>query len=99
MVCGQAGSAAEGLSVVRTTRPDAVIVDISLPDKDGIELTKQLVGEFPELPVLILSMHDEEQFGERARKAGAVGYVLKSQAIDRLHGALCLALESKSAAS
>src|SRR5438874_225467 len=63
VVCGQAGTGAEGLLVVRTTRPDAVIVDISLPDTDGIELTKQLVSEFPDLPVLILSMHEEAEFG------------------------------------
>ena len=98
-VCGQAGSAAEGLSMVRTTQPDAVIVDISLPDKNGIELTRQLVSEFPKLPVLILSMHEEREFGGRARQAGAVGYILKSEAIDRLHGALCEALETGSPAS
>lgn len=88
LVCGQAGNAAEGLDVVRKTRPDAVIVDVSLPDKNGIELTKQLVSEFPKLPVLILSMHDESEFGARARQAGAMAYILKSQAIERLHSAL-----------
>ena len=88
LVCGQAGNAAEGLDVVRKTRPDAVIVDVSLPDKNGIELTKQLVSEFPKLPVLILSMHDESEFGARARQAGAMAYVLKSEAVECLHSAL-----------
>ena len=95
LVCGQAGTAAEGLAVVRQTRPDAVIVDISLPDTDGIELTKQIVGEFPKLPVLILSMHDEDECGALARQAGAMGYILKSEAIDRLYRALSDALEGR----
>jgi len=93
LVCGQAGNAAEGLAVVRQMRPDAVIVDISLPDTDGIELTKQIVGEFPKLPILILSMHDEDECGALGRQAGAMGYILKSEAIDRLHRALSDALD------
>jgi DNA-binding NarL/FixJ family response regulator len=99
LVCGQAGNAAEGLAVVRKTRPDAVIVDVSLPDTNGIELTRQLVSEFPKLPVLILSMHDEAEFGARARKAGAIAYILKSEAIERLHTALSNALAGRRASA
>src|SRR4051812_12266172 len=71
VVCGEAGAAKEGFAIVRETKPDAVIVDIGLPDKDGLELTRDLVKELPKLPVVILSMHEELHFAERAREAGA----------------------------
>lgn len=87
-VCEQAGNAADGLEAVREMRPDAVIVDVGLPDIDGIELTKQLVDEFPGMIVLVLSMHEEPEYAVRAMQAGARGYVLKNEAIDTLHTAL-----------
>ena len=88
VVCEQAGTAAEGMEVVREMRPDAVIVDIGLPDTDGIELTRQLVKEFPGLVVLVLSMHDEPQYAVRAMQAGARGYIMKNEAVDTLQNAL-----------
>src|SRR5207253_9802545 len=87
-VCGEAGTAKEGLVVIRETKPDAVIVDIGLPDKDGLELTKEMIKELPNLPVVILSMHEELHFAERARQAGAIGYVVKHEAIEQLESAL-----------
>src|SRR4051794_22068024 len=59
LVCGEAGTAAEGEAVIRKTKPDAAIVDISLPDMDGISLTKRLARDHPDLPIVILSMHEE----------------------------------------
>src|SRR3954471_558039 len=57
VVCGEAGNADEALKVVREVRPDLVIVDIGLPGRDGIALTGELVAEFPQLAILVLSMH------------------------------------------
>src|SRR5689334_8000655 len=89
VVCEEAGTAAEGIELVRELRPDGVIVDVSLPGKtNGIELTKQLRDEFPNIVVLILSGHDEPQYIRSAEKAGAMGYILKDQAIESLRIAL-----------
>lgn len=88
VVCGEAGNAAEAVAIIRETRPDAAIVDIGLPGTNGIELTRQLTTEFPGLPILILSMHEESEYAERARAAGATAYIAKSEAIDRLQGVL-----------
>jgi DNA-binding NarL/FixJ family response regulator len=94
-VCGEAGSAAEGLEVIRRERPDLVIVDVGLPDKDGIELTQKLVSEFPRLAILILSMHEEPHYAQRALKAGARGYMVKHDAVEKIHVALTSVLEGR----
>jgi len=89
VVCEEASDAAEGIERVREVRPDAVIVDVGLPGgADGIELTKKLREEFPEVVVLILSAHDEPEYARRAAEAGAMGYILKTQALDNLRLAL-----------
>ena len=87
-VCEEAGSAAEGFDAVQELLPDAVIVDVGLPDLDGIELTRQLVGKFPSLVVLVLSMHEEVEYAVRAMQAGARGYIMKNEATDKLQNAL-----------
>lgn len=87
-VCGEAGSAAEALTVIRKERPDLVIVDVGLPDKDGIELTRILAREFPRLAILILSMHEEPYYAMRALRAGAGGYMVKHDAVEKIHVAL-----------
>ena len=88
VVCEEAGDAIEGIKIVREMRPDAVVVDVGLPDTDGIELTKRILGEFPQLVVVVLSMHEEPEFAERAREAGAMAYIPKSRAIGVLQIAL-----------
>lgn len=89
VVCEEAGNAAEGIELVREVRPDAVIVDVGLPGgTNGIELTKKLRDEFPDTVVLILSAHDEPKYVRSAQKAGAMGYVLKNDAIENLRIAL-----------
>jgi len=80
-VCGEASTAPEALSVVRKLKPDLVIVDLGLKGPSGIELTKSLRAEFPKLPVLILSMHDEPTYAVRSLRAGANGYVTKEEAL------------------
>jgi len=79
-VCGQAGDAHEALQAIRQLHPDMVIVDIGLKDTSGMELIKDLKIQYPELPVLTLSMYDESIYGERALRAGARGYVMKQEA-------------------
>ncbi len=79
-VCGEASSADEALGVVEKLAPDLVIVDIFLEGINGIELTKLLRERHSSLPILILSMHDEGLYAERAIRAGAMGYVMKQEA-------------------
>ena len=74
---GQASDAAQALEVIATGRPDLVILDISLPDKSGLELIKDIHALYPQLPVLVLSMHDESLYAERVLRAGGRGYIMK----------------------
>jgi DNA-binding NarL/FixJ family response regulator len=80
-VCGEAGNAGEAMDVIRKLDPDLAIVDISLPGANGIELIKNIRVEFPNLPILVLSMHDESLYALRALRAGAGGYVMKHEAM------------------
>jgi DNA-binding NarL/FixJ family response regulator len=80
-VCGQAGNAAEAMDVIRKLNPELAIVDLSLPAANGIELIKNIRAEFPRLPILVLSMHDESLYAVRALRAGADGYVMKHEAM------------------
>jgi DNA-binding NarL/FixJ family response regulator len=95
-VCEEAGTAAEGMELVRELRPDAVIVDVGLPGgTNGIQLAEELRDEFPTIVVLILSAHDEPKYVQSAAKAGAMGYVLKNEAIENLRIALRRAFAGK----
>lgn len=94
-VCGQVGSAAEGLSAVQTLRPDVVVIDLTLPDKSGLELLKDIQALFPSALCIVLSMHDEHLYAERALKAGARGYIMKEAAADNLIKALQRVLSGK----
>ena len=87
-VCGEAGDAAAGIELIRKEKPGLAIVDIGLPDLDGVELTRQIVAKFPDIHVLILSMHDESDYALRAFSAGATGYMVKSEAAERIETAL-----------
>ena len=84
VVCGQGDDAYGSLRAIRDARPDLCIVDVSLRDSDGIELLKELKAQLPDLPVLVLSMHDESLYGERALRAGARGYIMKQEAPDQI---------------
>jgi DNA-binding NarL/FixJ family response regulator len=78
-VCGDAGGATQALTELRELRPDLAIVDISLAGSNGIDLVKAIKREFEDLPVVVVSMHDESLYGERSLRAGAMGYVMKSE--------------------
>jgi len=78
-VCGDAPDALLGLRGINETAPDLVIVDISLETTSGIELIKSIKRDFEDMPVLVVSMHSESLYGDRALRAGAMGYVMKSE--------------------
>ncbi len=80
-VCGEVNNASEAMDVIRKLNPDLAIVDLSLPGANGIELIKNIRAEFPKLPILVLSMHDESLYALRALRAGAEGYVMKHEAM------------------
>jgi len=77
---GEAANAEEGLSEVRTTEWDVMVLDLTLPGASGLDLLKDLRRERPALPVLVLSMHPPDQFARRAMNAGAAGYLTKDSA-------------------
>lgn len=80
VVAGEASDGHEALAQVRSGHWDAMVLDLSMPGKSGIELIKQIKSESPGLPVLILSMHKEDIYAVRALKAGASGYLCKDNA-------------------
>jgi DNA-binding NarL/FixJ family response regulator len=80
VVCGEAEEAMGAMHVLASSRPDVVILDISLNGPDGIDVLKNIRIAHPALPVLILSMHDESIYAERALRAGANGYIMKQEA-------------------
>jgi len=81
---GEASGAAEALQLVRKQNWDLVILDISMPGRGGLDVLKEIKEERPRLPVLILSMHPEDQYAVRALKAGASGYLTKQSASEEL---------------
>jgi DNA-binding NarL/FixJ family response regulator len=87
-VCGEAETAQAALALVTQVRPRLAIVDLTLPESTGVELIRRLLESVPGLTVLVLSMHDEALYAERALRAGARGYIMKSEAITGLVGAI-----------
>jgi DNA-binding NarL/FixJ family response regulator len=79
-VCGEADNVQQAMEIIQTTRPDIAIVDISLRGSSGLELIKDIKSQGIDLPVLVLSMHDENLYAERALRAGALGYITKNEA-------------------
>jgi DNA-binding NarL/FixJ family response regulator len=87
-VVGEAESPADALRVIKNTEPDLALIDLSLKDGDGLELIKDLSRLYPELLMLAVSLHDENVYAERALRAGARGYIMKSEATDSVMIAL-----------
>lgn len=87
-VVGQGEDAYQSLREIGRLKPDMVLVDVSLKDSDGIELLKELRARDEDLPVLVLSMHDESLYAERALRAGARGYIMKQEAPQKLLAAI-----------
>ena len=83
-VCGEAEEAGKAFELVGTLQPDVAVVDISLKTGNGIELVKNVKARYPELPILVLSMHDESLYAERALRAGSLGYIMKEEATEQV---------------
>jgi DNA-binding NarL/FixJ family response regulator len=83
-VAGEAGTAREGFRMTEQLKPDLVLLDLSLPDESGIELTRRIRNALPEVRVLIVSMHSKIDYVTEAFKAGATGYLVKESAAETL---------------
>ena len=94
-VCGEAASAAQAIDMVGQLAPDAVIVDITLEDGDGIELIKDIRARFENVKMLVSSMHDESLYAERALRAGAMGYISKEASREQFLEAIRQVLRGK----
>jgi DNA-binding NarL/FixJ family response regulator len=84
LVCGEAEGAHSALQAIAALRPDVVVLDISLNGRDGLDVLKEIRTITTTLPVLILSMHDESIYAERAMRAGANGYIMKQEATEKV---------------
>jgi DNA-binding NarL/FixJ family response regulator len=93
--CGEAGSIAAARRLIQELRPDIVLLDLRLGDGDGIEFTREVTGEFPDLRILVVSQCGEETYAHRALRAGARGYVMKSEATDTVATAIEAILEGE----
>lgn len=87
-VCGAAKNAHEGFELIEKTMPDVVLVDISLPGKSGLELIKDIHAAYPDIALLVLSMHEESLYAERVLRAGARGYLMKNEGGQKLIAAI-----------
>lgn len=94
-VCGEAESAPQAFEAITQSRPDIAIVDISLKNGSGIELIKNIRAAAPEVAVIVLSMHDENLYAERALRAGARGYIMKRETAKKVVAAIRQVLEGK----
>ena len=84
MVCGEEEEAAQALEAIVRLKPDLVIADISLKESSGLELMRNIKAQYPKLPVLVVSVHDETIYAEVAFRAGALGYLMKEEALDKV---------------
>jgi DNA-binding NarL/FixJ family response regulator len=94
-VCGEADNVRDGFALIKQTRPSIAIVDITLKGSSGLELLKELRAQKITVPVLVLSMHDESLYAERALRAGAGGYITKHEASEDVMVAIRQVLEGK----
>ena len=87
-VCGQAGDARAALELIGTLSPRIAVVDISLDGGSGLELIKDIKAQHPKVDAIVLSMHDESLYAERAMRAGAAGYIMKREATSKVLDAI-----------
>ena len=88
LVCGDAETAPQALAVIKSVRPDLVLADITLPGKSGLEFVKDMQAQYPRVPVLVISMHDENIYAERVLRAGGRGYIMKNQGGEKILDAI-----------
>jgi len=94
-VCGESEDAPHALQSIADLRPEVVIVDISLKQGSGLELIKNLKAVLPSIAIIVLSMHDERLYAERALRAGARGYIMKSETAKKVISVIRRVLEGK----
>lgn len=92
-VCGEAVDRGAALKEIERTQPDLAVVDLSLQSSDGLDLIKDIREQKPGLPMLVLSMHDERVYAERVLRAGARGYIMKQEALEKVLQAIRRILE------
>jgi len=95
IVCAEADNTASALRMIASESPDIAIVDIHLGESNGIELIKLIRSQFGELPILVISLHEESHFAERALKAGAMGYIMKQELTDNIMTAIRKVLDGQ----
>jgi DNA-binding NarL/FixJ family response regulator len=88
IVCGEAEDAQAAMAEVQATSPDVVIVDLRLKESNGLDLVRDLHTQYPDLPILVLSMYKESLYAERSLRAGAKGYIMKQEATDKVMTAI-----------
>jgi DNA-binding NarL/FixJ family response regulator len=88
IVAGLAGDAGDAMAQVRVCSPDLIVADLSLSGKPGLEFIKDVTAQHPMVPILVLSIHDEKLWAERVLRAGAEGYIMKSQATQKIVAAI-----------
>lgn len=94
-ICAEAGCAAEAITLIEKEEPDLILMDLSLPDKSGLELLKDVGAMFKGMKVLVISMHDEGIYAERVLRAGGRGYIMKEEAPSNLVNAVRLVLDGR----
>jgi len=94
-VVGEAADGRTALRLVQELSPDVVIMDISMPDLNGIDATRKITADYPEVKVIALSMHYDKQFVSEIFKAGASGYLIKDSAFDELEHAVRVVMQNK----
>lgn len=95
-VCGEAGTPAGAMSALSKLRPDLIVTDLTMPGRGGIEFIKDVRAILPELPILVLSMHDEAIYAERVLRAGARGYLMKDAGAAKLLDVIRTVLSGRS---
>lgn len=94
-VVGEAADGRTAIRLVQELSPDVVIMDISMPDLNGIDATRKIIADFPKVKIIALSMHYDKQFISEIFKAGASGYLIKDSAFDELEHAIRIVMDGK----
>lgn len=93
VVCGEEEDAGRALDAIQSQKPDLVIADLSLKESSGLELMRNIKAQYPHLPILVVSVHDESVYAELAFRAGALGYLMKQEALEKIPTAIRRVLE------
>jgi DNA-binding NarL/FixJ family response regulator len=87
-ICGEEADASRAMTAITTLKPDLVIADLSLKESSGLELMRNIKAQYPNITILVVSAHDESVYAEVAFRAGALGYLMKEEALDKIVAAV-----------